>query len=205
MPNLFNSQSDQPANAPFSISPGSPPSRQGKHAIGWLALAALTIVLDQWSKYFAFAHLQFEGNSVPVLPFFSWTLAFNPGAAFSFLSGAGGWQRLFFSGLAAIMSLLFVVWLWRMPRQLRVLPLAISLLLGGAIGNLIDRLTTNVINHRGEAVQGVVIDFLHVHYGSWNFPIFNLADCAITLGTILLLIDTLFLERRRQPSPAGRV
>lgn len=163
----------------------------------WLALALLTVILDQVTKKFALHSLQFEGNSIAVLPFFNWTLAYNPGAAFSFLSSAGGWQRYFFSGLALIMSCVFVLWLMRMPR-LRVLPAAIALILGGALGNLIDRMTTQLTNYRGDVVHGVVIDFIHVHYGSWHFPIFNLADCAITLGTILLLVDTLFLEKHRR-------
>jgi signal peptidase II len=84
-----------------------------------------------------------------------------------------------------------------MPKTLKVLPASIALILGGAVGNLIDRLTTQLVNYRGEQVHGVVIDFLHVHYQTWNFPVFNLADCAITLGTILLLIDTFFLEKKR--------
>lgn len=166
-------------------------------SFNWLGLALLTIVLDQVSKQIALAKLVFEGNSIPVLPVFSWTLAYNPGAAFSFLSDAGGWQRYFFTTLAMVVSVIFVVWLVRMPKNLKVLPAAIALILGGAVGNLIDRLTTQLINYRGEQVHGVVIDFLHVHYQTWNFPVFNLADCAITLGTIFLLIDTFFLEKKR--------
>jgi signal peptidase II len=168
------------------------------HNLMWLALALLTIIVDQFTKQCALSKLLFEGNSVDVLPIFSWTLAYNPGAAFSFLSNAGGWQRYFFTALAGGVSLLFVVWLLRMPKRLKVLPLAIALILGGALGNLIDRLTTQLINWQGERVSGVVIDFIHVHYQSWNFPIFNLADCAITLGTMLLLIDTFVLEKKRQ-------
>jgi signal peptidase II len=163
----------------------------------WLGLSILTIILDQITKQIALDKLVFEGNSVNVLPVFSWTLAYNPGAAFSFLSDAGGWQRYFFTGLASVMSVFFVVWLLRMPKTLKVLPASIALILGGAVGNLIDRLTTQLVNYRGEQVHGVVIDFLHVHYQTWNFPVFNLADCAITLGTILLLIDTFFLEKKR--------
>lgn len=168
------------------------------HNFWWLGLALLAIILDQITKQIALAKLVFEGNSVNVLPVFSWTLAYNPGAAFSFLSDAGGWQRYFFTGLAGLVSVIFTVWLLRMPKSLKVLPAAIALILGGAVGNLIDRLTTQVINYRGEHVHGVVIDFLHVHYGTWHFPVFNLADCAITLGTILLLIDTFFLEKHRR-------
>lgn len=172
------------------------------HNFLWLGLAILTIVLDQITKQIALAKLVFEGNSINVLPVFSWTLAYNPGAAFSFLSDAGGWQRYFFTSLAGVVSVIFVLWLLRMPKSLKVLPAAIALILGGAVGNLIDRLTTQLINYRGEPVHGVVIDFLHVHYQTWNFPVFNLADCAITLGTILLLIDTFFLEKKRHQMKA---
>ena len=169
----------------------------------WLGLSILTIILDQITKQIALDKLVFEGNSVNVLPVFSWTLAYNPGAAFSFLSDAGGWQRYFFTVLASVMSVFFVVWLLRMPKTLKVLPASIALILGGAVGNLIDRLTTQLVNYRGEQVHGVVIDFLHVHYQTWNFPVFNLADCAITLGTILLLIDTFFLEKKRHQTPSA--
>lgn len=169
----------------------------------WLGLSILTIILDQITKQIALDKLVFEGNSVNVLPVFSWTLAYNPGAAFSFLSDAGGWQRYFFTVLASVVSVFFVVWLLRMPKTLIVLPASIALILGGAVGNLIDRLTTQLVNYRGEQVHGVVIDFLHVHYQTWNFPVFNLADCAITLGTILLLIDTFFLEKKRHQTPSA--
>lgn len=170
------------------------------HNFLWLGLAALAVIFDQISKQIALTQLVFEGNSINVLPIFSWTLAYNPGAAFSFLSDASGWQRYFFTALAGVVSIIFVLWLLRMPKNLKVLPAALALILGGAIGNLIDRLTTQLVNWRGEQVHGVVIDFIHVHYSTWHFPVFNLADCAITLGTILLLIDTFFLEKKRLQS-----
>jgi signal peptidase II len=102
------------------------------------------------------------------------------------LSDAGGWQRYFFTSLAAGVSVVFVFWLMRMPKNTLVLPAAIALILGGAVGNLIDRVTL-----------GYVVDFIHVYYQQNNFPAFNLADSAITLGTILLLVDTFFLEKKR--------
>ena len=114
------------------------------------------------------------------------TLLHNYGAAFSFLSDAGGWQRYFFTSLAALVSVIFVFWLMRMPKHVTILPMAIALILGGAVGNLIDRVTL-----------GYVVDFIHVYYNNSHFPAFNLADSAITLGTILLLIDTFFLEKHR--------
>ncbi len=151
----------------------------------WLLLAVLSIVLDQYTKHVASSHLIYA-EPVPVLPFLNWTLLHNYGAAFSFLSDAGGWQRYFFSGLAALVSIAFTVWLVRMPRKLKLLPLAIALILGGALGNLIDRVSL-----------GYVVDFIHLYYQNYHFPAFNIADSSITLGTILLIIDTFFLEKYR--------
>ena len=172
------------------------------HNLLWLGLSVLAIVLDQWTKWIAVAKISHMNlpcpdqterlcaysDSISVIPHvLDWTLAYNYGAAFSFLSSAAGWQRYFFTGLATVASLLLILWLLRLPKQLKVLPIALALILGGAIGNLIDRATI-----------GYVIDFIHVHYNmSWHFPIFNIADCAVTLGTILLLIDTFFLEKKR--------
>ncbi len=141
--------------------------------------------VDQWTKWIASTHLNYA-DPVPVLPFLNWTLLHNYGAAFSFLSDAGGWQRYFFTSLAGLVSILFVFWLLRMPKKMVVLPVAIALILGGALGNLIDRITL-----------GYVVDFIHVYYQNHHFPAFNIADSAITLGTILLLIDTFFLEKQR--------
>lgn len=155
------------------------------HNLMWLGLAVLAIILDQWTKGIAVAHLNYA-EPIPVLPFLNWTLLHNYGAAFSFLSDAGGWQRYFFTSLAGIVSLVFIFWLMRMPKTLKVLPLAIALILGGAVGNLIDRV-----------VLGYVVDFIHVYYNNSHFPAFNIADSAITLGTILLLIDSFFLEKKR--------
>ena len=109
----------------------------------------------------------------------NWTLLHNHGAAFSFLSDAGGWQRYFFTSLAGLVSVVFVFWLMRMPKDMKILPLAIALILGGAVGNLIDRISL-----------GYVVDFIHVYYQNSHFPAFNIADSAITIGTILMLIDT---------------
>lgn len=172
------------------------------HNFVWLALTIFAVVFDQVSKKIALANIDHSNlpcpnnvaqicaysESIPVIsPVLDWTLAYNYGAAFSFLSNAGGWQHFFFTGLAGVVSLFFIAWLMRMPKRLIVLPLAIALILGGAVGNFIDRMTL-----------GYVVDFIHVHYEqSWHFPIFNVADCAITLGTILLLIDTFFLEKKR--------
>ncbi|XID74893.1 signal peptidase II [Alkanindiges sp. WGS2144] len=163
------------------------------HNLWWLLLAIVSIVLDQYTKHVASTHLIFA-EPVPVLPFLNWTLLHNYGAAFSFLSDAGGWQRYFFTILAAVVSVAFIVWLMRMPRRLKILPLAIALILGGALGNLIDRVSL-----------GYVVDFIHVYYQNYHFPAFNIADSSITLGTILLIIDTFFLEKYRIQKAAAQM
>lgn len=152
----------------------------------WLALTVFAVVLDQWTKRLAETHLIFH-EPVPVMPMLNWTLAYNKGAAFSFLSNAGGWQQYFFIALASVMSVIFAVWLLRLSPKLIVLPMALALILGGAVGNLIDRIDL-----------GHVIDFIHVYWNDSHFPIFNIADCAITLGAILLLVDSFFLESKRK-------
>ena len=155
------------------------------HNLVWVGLSIVAIILDQWTKWIATEHLIY-GQQNPVLPFLNWTLLHNYGAAFSFLSDAGGWQRYFFTGLAGVVSIIFLFWLMRMPKKMMILPAAIALILGGAVGNLIDRVSL-----------GYVVDFIHFYYNNSHFPAFNIADSAITLGTILLLIDTFFLEKKR--------
>jgi len=157
----------------------------------WLLLSLLAIVLDQWTKSVAVAHLVYA-QPVPVMPMLNWTLLHNYGAAFSFLSDAGGWQRYFFTSLASVVSVIFALWLLRLPKNTLVLAAALSLILGGAIGNLIDRVTL-----------GYVVDFIHVYYSDSHFPAFNIADSAITLGVILMLIDTFFLEKHRLAQQAS--
>ena len=170
------------------------------HNLLWLGLSIVAIILDQWTKWIALTkihHLDLPcqngigkicaySNSIEVIPhFLDWTLAYNHGAAFSFLSDASGWQRYFFIGLASIVSLIFIFWLMRLPKKLIILPIAISLILGGAISNLINLI-----------FFGYVIDFINIHYHLWSFPIFNLADVSITLGALFLLIDTFFLGKK---------
>ncbi len=152
----------------------------GIHALRWYLLAGVIILLDQYTKGLASANLDY-GRPVAVFPWFNLTLQHNTGAAFSFLNDAGGWQRYFFSAVAIIISAVLVVWLYRMPRDQRVLALALGLILGGALGNLWDRLAL-----------GYVVDFISVHYGGWYFPAFNIADSAITVGAALMLIDSFF-------------
>ncbi len=144
----------------------------------WLWLSLLAVILDQWSKLAIADSMQLY-QSIPIMPYFNLTYVHNTGAAFSFLSEAGGWQRWFFAGLALAISAVIAVWLARLKQHETLLAVALSLVLGGAIGNLIDRLA-----------YGYVIDFLDVYYQTWHWPAFNIADSAITLGVILMLVES---------------
>ena len=142
------------------------------------------IALDQISKHWVSAALTY-GEPVVFTPFFNFTLLHNPGAAFSFLSDAGGWQRWFFTVVAAVVSVVLVIWLARVSEK-RYEALALALILGGAIGNLYDRV-----------VLGYVVDFIVVHYQDYYWPAFNIADSAITVGAALLILDMLFGKDKR--------
>ena len=160
----------------------------GRLALNWYLLSLVVVIFDQWTKWLAETNLSFL-EPVPVIePFLNWTLAYNYGAAFSFLADAGGWQKWFFAGLALLMSLFLIGYLAKAPRQAKLLSLGLALVLGGAVGNLIDRL-----------LHGHVIDFIHVHYADvWHYPIFNIADIGICIGVALIVIDMLFLEKKRE-------
>ncbi len=142
----------------------------------WLILAAGVVVLDQISKWIVLGAL-LPGETRYVAPFFNWVLTFNPGAAFSFLSDAGGWQRWFFTALALGVSGWIIALLRQHPGQFR-LSLALTLVLGGALGNVIDRIRF-----------GAVVDFIQWHVAGYYWPAFNVADSAITLGALLLIWD----------------
>lgn len=143
----------------------------------YLLLALFMVVLDQVTKYLIIDHFEYA-ERMPVIPgFFDLTLLYNPGAAFSFLADHGGWQRWFFTLIAVLVSGLLVTMLVR-HRGSTMFNTAIGLVLGGAVGNLIDRL-----------LLGHVTDFLLFHHGSWAFPAFNVADCAITVGAVLWILD----------------
>ena len=148
----------------------------------WLGLSALVIVLDQLTKYLAEAKLVYA-EPLAVIPSFNLILLYNRGAAFSFLSDAAGWQRWFFVTISLSASVFLVFWLRKLGPQQRLLALALSLVLGGAVGNLIDRL-----------VLGHVIDFIQVYYRNFYWPAFNVADSAITVGAVLLVWDALFVR-----------
>jgi len=165
------------------------PARRNNKAAGnttpllWMAFALLVVVLDQFFKIVIVRTFTY-GESRPVTGFFNLVLVYNKGAAFSFLADAGGWQRWFFTGLGVVVAL-FIVWLLYRHTGQRLFCLAVSLILGGAIGNVVDRL-----------VYGHVVDFLDFHLRNYHWPAFNLADCAITVGAVLLIVDELRRVRR---------
>ena len=167
---------------------GNPMSSMPKpNALRWLWLTALVIALDQLTKSWVLADIR-PGEQIPVISgFWYWTLAFNKGAAFSFLSDAGGWQRWFFVTIGVLVSAAMVVWLSRLDVRERLTAYGLALVVGGAIGNLIDRI-----------LLGKVVDFLQWHWQDWYWPSFNLADSAITLGVVLLLLDGLFPGRSNE-------
>lgn len=160
----------------------------GRGALMWYGVALIVLIIDQATKWLAESKLTFH-EPVPVIePILNWTLAYNYGAAFSFLADAGGWQKWFFAGLALLMALFLSAYLPRVPRQARLLSFGLAMMLGGAVGNLIDRL-----------LHGHVIDFIHVHYKDvWHYPVFNIADMGICVGVALIIIDMLFLENKRK-------
>jgi len=156
----------------------------------WIGIAALIVVVDQFTKVLILGSFQY-GESLTLTSYFNLVRVHNLGAAFSFLSNAGGWQRWFFTGIG-IAATLFMVWMLRSHAGQRLFSSAISFILGGAVGNVIDRL-----------LHGYVVDFLDFHWAfldgifhGGHFPAFNVADCAITLGAGLLILDELLRVRR---------
>jgi signal peptidase II len=144
----------------------------------WLGLSALVVLLDQLSKASISSHFIY-GESVMVTSFFNLVLAHNQGAAFSMLNDAGGWQRWLFSAIAIVASA-WIIWLLRTHQRQKLFCLAMAMILGGALGNLIDRIT-----------YGYVVDFLDFYWKTYHFPAFNVADSAITCGAAFLLWDSL--------------
>lgn len=142
----------------------------------WLVLAGVIVVLDQLSKLW-FNNSLYYAERIQVLPFFDFTLLYNPGAAFSFLADGNGWQRWFFTAIAVVAIGLILNLLYRHSKQ-KLFCASLSLILGGAAGNVIDRI-----------VFGHVIDFLLFYWDTWYFPAFNIADVAITCGAALLILD----------------
>ncbi|MEZ7985336.1 MAG: signal peptidase II [Pseudomonadales bacterium] len=143
----------------------------------WYALAAVIIVLDQLSKYWVQVSF-FEFERINLLPILDFTLVYNKGAAWSFLSDAGGWQRWLFTGISSVVSIVLVIWIHRLVAVQKLLLIALTLILAGAVGNLIDRV-----------LLGKVVDFVLFYYDGYYFPAFNVADSAITIGAIFMLAD----------------
>jgi len=146
----------------------------------WLVLSVLIIIFDQITKAMASQYL-FLHDPVAIVPGFNLTLMHNVGAAFSILSQAAGWQRWFFIILAIIISMIIIVWLVRLSADKRWIACGLALILGGAIGNLLDRV-----------MLGYVVDFIDVYYQHWHWPAFNIADSAITVGAVMLIIDAIW-------------
>lgn len=151
--------------------------------IQWLGLALLIIIADQFTKVLILNSFQY-GDSRYVTSFFNLVRAHNTGAAFSFLAGASGWQRWFFVGLGGVATV-FIIWLLRRHGHQTLFATALSLILGGAVGNVVDRL-----------LHGYVVDFLQFHWNQWYYPSFNVADSAITIGAVLLVWDELRRVKR---------
>ncbi|MBU3055610.1 MULTISPECIES: signal peptidase II [Pseudomonas] len=163
-------------------------SRFGK--LSWLWLTVLVVVLDQASKFYFEDTLRLYQQIVVIPDYFSWTLAYNTGAAFSFLAGESGWQRWLFALIAVVVSAVLLVWLKRLKTDETWLAIALALVLGGALGNLYDRIA-----------YGHVVDFILVHWQSrWYFPAFNLADSAITVGAVMLALDMLKSKKSGEPA-----
>lgn len=164
----------------------------GKGATAWLGLSLLIIALDQASKWAIVKWVELY-RSIPVNEFLDITYLQNTGAAFSFLADASGWQRWFFIVLGIVVSVVIVFWLRQLKAsEQKTLVLGLSLLVGGALGNVIDRVH-----------YGYVVDFIHVHWKDAYFPAFNVADSAITVGAIFLIIDALFLSGKEKPEEQG--
>ena len=154
--------------------------------LAWLGLAGLVIVLDQWSKLAILQRFQY-GEALRITDFFDLVLVYNPGAAFSFLADHSGWQRWFFVTLAFVISGWLLYLLWQHRREI-IQPLAFACIVGGAMGNVIDRMRL-----------GAVVDFLYFHAGQYGWPAFNLADSAICLGVGLMIL-TQIRESRKTPT-----
>ena len=151
----------------------------------WLIFSSTIVILDQITKFFAVQFLVLHEPKY-IYDGLNFTLMYNTGAAFSFLSDAGGWQRWFFIVVSCVVSIIIIIWMYNTLTKSRCLLFALSFILGGALGNLWDRLTL-----------GYVVDFIEVYYENFYWPAFNIADSSITVGAVLLILDTLLIDRTR--------
>lgn len=149
----------------------------------WLWVSLLVMAIDRISKYIAlYTLLPYEPH--PFIPFLNFTLAYNKGAAFSFLNNSSGWQMWLFGLIAVVVSVVLLIWLHSISHRLHWRSIAIALIIGGALGNLWDR-----------TLYGHVIDFIDFYVGHWHFPVFNIADSAICVGAFMLLTETFFTRK----------
>lgn len=151
----------------------------------YLWITIIVIIADQATKWIANTQLEYH-QAMTVLPYFEWYLSYNSGAAFSFLADAGGWQRWFFMVLAITISIVLFIWIKKLEKDEKLTAIALCLILGGAIGNVIDRV-----------VLGYVIDFIQVWLGSYPWPAFNIADSAIFVGAVILILSGLILPHKK--------
>jgi len=159
------------------------PAAPGRSMLPWLGLALLLLILDQLTKLLILGNYRL-GDATVVTGFFNVVRAHNTGAAFSFLASASGWQRWLFTGIG-VAAALFIVWMLKSHAGQKLFSFAMACILGGAIGNVVDR-----------TLYGYVVDFLDFHYGGWHFPAFNVADSAISVGAVLLILDEIQRVRR---------
>jgi signal peptidase II len=162
-------------------------------AIKWVWLSIVIMIIDQVTKFYI--SQQFElYESIQVIPGINFTYVHNTGAAFSFLSDAGGWQRWLFISLSSGISILLIFWLKKQPSTGIWLAIALALILGGAVGNLIDRIFLSY-----------VIDFVDVYYDKWHWPVFNVADSAISIGVVMLIIDSFWFDQASVSTHSGYI
>lgn len=158
-------------------------AKSSSAVLPWLGLALLIMIADQFTKVLILGYYRL-GDATQVTSFFNVVRVHNAGAAFSFLANAGGWQRWLFTGIG-IVAALFIMWMLKSHAGQKLFSFALACILGGAIGNVIDR-----------SLYGYVVDFLDFHYAGWHFPAFNVADSAITIGAVCLILDELLRVRR---------
>lgn len=166
---------------------GNNTAKNSPRLLPWLAVAAVIVLADQLTKLWIVSLLRM-GEAIRLSSFFNLVLAYNKGAAFSFLASAAGWQRYFFTAISLV-AVVFILYFMRRHAGQRLFCFALALILGGAIGNLIDRI-----------LYGQVTDFLDFHIGAWHWPAFNIADSAITIGAILFVLDE-FRRVNRNKNP----
>ncbi|WFF38156.1 signal peptidase II [Moraxella nasibovis] len=160
----------------------------GNKAMGYYLIALVVLIFDQITKVYFNTRFELYETVDVISPVLNWTLAYNRGAAFSFLADQAGWQKWFFVILGLAVAVFIIRYLRQIPKSAKVLSLGLALVLGGAVGNVIDRI-----------LYGYVIDFIHVHwYDIWHYPIFNTADIGICVGMALVVYDMLFLEKKRE-------